>query len=597
MLTERRRRAFTPAFLSRVAIAWIAISAVLVAIRWSALSSGQFPDSDDIMRLIQVRDLLAGQSWFDVTQYRVDAVNGGVPMHWSRIVDIPIVLTILALTPFVGAASAETAALVIVPLLTLGLTLLLCARIAWRLLGDEVTTLTILVMAISLPILFKFGPMRIDHHGWQIVCALVAVNGLTARSDKVAGRMIGASLAVWLAISIEGLPVAAMFFAVLGLRWLQRHGDHVALVSAIRTLAVTSAALFVATRGIFDYATYCDAISPLHIAMFGWAAMVLTTTSRIRPIGPGLIWGGMIVAAGGAGAMLLTAAPQCVTGGGFAQLDPLVAYYWHSNVLEGMPIWRQEPDIALRFMVGPLIGLIAAVNLIGQSRDWTRRFWREYALILMASVLVSVFIARAGSLACALAAPPLAWQLRVWLLSFRSSRRPVSRVTAMAGLAIALIPTLPLIVLTKAMPAEASGGEPQDAGALASYRPDCRVERAAEVLEPLAPGEVFASFELSPYLLFADHTVVATSHHRGNEGMRFLIATSLGSSDAARKALVERGTEYVALCPEQAEARLYSKAAPDGFVAALRGDTVPDWLEPLPVRNGSTLRLWRVRSE
>jgi len=30
----------------------------------------QFPNPDDTMRLLMVRDFLAGQSWFDTTQYR-----------------------------------------------------------------------------------------------------------------------------------------------------------------------------------------------------------------------------------------------------------------------------------------------------------------------------------------------------------------------------------------------------------------------------------------------------------------------------------------------------------------------------------------------
>ena len=46
-------------------------------------------DNDDRMRLVVVRDLLAGQSWFDTTQYRL-GLAGGTLMHWSRFVDLPI---------------------------------------------------------------------------------------------------------------------------------------------------------------------------------------------------------------------------------------------------------------------------------------------------------------------------------------------------------------------------------------------------------------------------------------------------------------------------------------------------------------------------
>ena len=202
MLVERRRTAFPVEFIARVGIAWAIVSALLLAINWSAIANSRFPDPDDIMRLVQVRDLIAGQGWFDHTQYRVDAAGGGVPMHWSRLVDLPLAIIIVALTPLIGASAAESFAVVFVPLLTLGIAMLLAARISWRMLGDEEATLTTLVVALSIPVLFQLGPLRIDHHGWQIVCALAAMNGLMARSPKVGGAVIGSSLATWLSISM-----------------------------------------------------------------------------------------------------------------------------------------------------------------------------------------------------------------------------------------------------------------------------------------------------------------------------------------------------------------------------------------------------------
>lgn len=46
------------------------------------------PDTDDAMRLVQIRDLLAGQGWFDMSQHRLMPPNGA-GMHWSRLVDAP----------------------------------------------------------------------------------------------------------------------------------------------------------------------------------------------------------------------------------------------------------------------------------------------------------------------------------------------------------------------------------------------------------------------------------------------------------------------------------------------------------------------------
>lgn len=595
MLVERRRAAFTINFLVRLGLAWLAVSAMLVAINWSAIAALRFPDPDDTMRLIQVRDLLGGQAWFDLSQHRVDAPGGGVPMHWSRLVDIPLALVIMLLTPILGPENAETAALVIVPLITLGLSMMLAARIAWRLLGDEEAILTSLVLAISVPVLFQLGPLRIDHHGWQIVCALAAVNGLMARSPVLGGRIIGASLATWLAISLEGLPLAAIIFAVIAVRWLRHRDARVMMVGAIQSLALVSLALFLLTRGIDDLALYCDAISPVHLAMFLWGAVVLTLFAKFEPMPRGILLFGFAIAGGGALAGLLMAAPQCASGAGFSALDPIVAKYWHANVLEGMPIWRQSLSTALQYAVTPLIALVAAIALAARSRDWLRQFWFDYAVILAGAFVVSIFVSRAGAVACVLAAPPLAWQLRQWLRAIRTMEQPAPRIVAMVGVVCALLPAFPAILLANAMPARASlGGVPD----VAVKAVDCRMQDAGPVLAKLPKGEFFAPMDIAPELLLTtDHTVIATGHHRGNAGMRVLMETALGSPDAAKAVLAKRGTAYVALCPALGEARMYAKIAPEGFVADLIDGDAPGWLEPVALDQGNGLKVWRIRPE
>ncbi|WP_108789752.1 hypothetical protein [Erythrobacter sp. Alg231-14] len=595
MLVERRRAAFPLEFLGRVGIAWAIVSALLLAINWTAIATGRFPDPDDIMRLVQVRDLIAGQSWFDLAQYRVDAANGGVPMHWSRIVDLPLASVIVVLTPLIGVSNAETAALVGVPLVTLGLAMMLAARIAWRLLGDEEATFTSLVVAISVPVLFQLGPMRIDHHGWQIVCALAAMNGLMARSPKIGGWIIGGMLATWLSISIEGLPLAAVFFCVLALRWLRDRDARVWLVSAIQSFALVGAGLFLVTRGVADLMTYCDAISPLHLGMFAWGAVVLTVLSRFEPAPIGVVLAGFGVAGGGALAMMVYTAPQCATGGGFADLDPVVAQYWHANVLEGMPIWRQSITTALQYAVTPIIACLAAINLATKSRDWLRRFWGDYAIILAAAVLISVLVSRAGAVACVLAAPPLAWQLRQWLRAIRTMERPLPRMAAMVGVACALLPAMPAMILANALPAKANVGGPSNVAIKASQ---CQVVGADQVLASLLTGEVYAPLDIAPELLMhSDHSVIATGHHRGHTAMRFLIENALASEAEARDALNKRGTQYVAICPTMAEAQMYVRIAPQGFVAALVNDQAPSWLEPVTLSPENGLKLWRVAAD
>ena len=68
---------------------WGLACAILLWIMRDNIAAMSMLDADDYLRLQQVRDWLGGQSFFDVTQYRVDPPRG-LPMHWSRIVDLPL---------------------------------------------------------------------------------------------------------------------------------------------------------------------------------------------------------------------------------------------------------------------------------------------------------------------------------------------------------------------------------------------------------------------------------------------------------------------------------------------------------------------------
>ena len=96
-------------------LVFVLMAAGLVAKAW--LNAGKIPllnDTDDAMRMVQVRDLLAGQGWYDMTQWRLDA-PGGVFMHWSRIIDIPLVLLLKFFGFFLAPEQAERATRIAFP--------------------------------------------------------------------------------------------------------------------------------------------------------------------------------------------------------------------------------------------------------------------------------------------------------------------------------------------------------------------------------------------------------------------------------------------------------------------------------------------------
>ncbi|WP_370034409.1 hypothetical protein [Qipengyuania mesophila] len=591
MIVERRRSGWSAPLVLRTTFAWALVAALLLITHWAGIAARRFPDPDDALRLVELRDLIGGQGWFDLTQHRLDAPHGGVLMHWSRLVDIPLLLVVGMLTPLVGAASAEFAALVAVPLLTLYCAMLLAARLVWRMVDLEAATLAALVMALSAPLLFQFAPLRIDHHGWQVVCALAAANALATRSAARGGVMLGLALAVWLTISLEGLPLALAFCGIAALRWLRDPKESPLLVRTLQVLAFASLALFAATRGIGDLAPHCDTLSPPFLAVLCWSALGVTLLAAQRLPLSWLLGGFALTAAGGAG-ILLIGAPQC-TAGSFAAADPLVRQLWLSGLLEGMPFWRQQPASVLQLLVLPLFGLGAAWRLQLRSHDWLRRFWFDYLLLLLAALAMTCLVARAGAVAAALAAVPLGWQLREWLAALRGPSSLPRRSLAVTAILLAFVPTLPLLAWGDARHPEASLPPVGQASTRASA---CRVSTAARAIASLPRGEIAAPLDIAPALLVdTPHSLVASGHHRGSTGMRFMLDLFAADPERAHAMLIARGTRYLALCPGLAEIRLAAERMPGGLAARLQRGERPDWLEP--VDTGGPLLFWKIRPD
>lgn len=598
-LASRLASLFPRALLARVLPVWLLACVLLLATNASSILAGRYPDPDDQLRLVQVRDLLAGQPWYDLTQHRIDPLNGGVPMHWSRLVDLPIAVLILMLAPLIGTAAAELSAAIAIPLVTFGLAMLVAGRIAWRRFGSEAATFACLAMALAVPLVGQMRPLRIDHHGWQVVLALIAVGAVLMRRPRLGGWLAGGALAAWLAVSLEGLPMTAAVAGVAALHWL-RDGDRgVRLASLLQGLAVGSAVLFGATRGLGDLAAHCDAVSPAHLAAMAWAALAATAlaASPVRH-GPWIALGLGAIGATSLASFSL-AAPHCA-GATFDMLDPVVRQFWYQNVGEGLPIWRQDIPTALQCLIPPLIALWATRKLGLGAVGAERRWWTDYGLLLGGATALTIVVTRGAAVAAALAAIPLGWQLTRWLGDFREQASLLRKAAIVGSVTIALLPASPWALLSLARPAvpgnAASIELANSAGQAPGRASSCRIPEAAASLRALPKGNILAPLDIGPRLLLETrHTVVATGHHRGAKAMREVIDAFRGDAANARELTKRRSIDYLVFCPDLAEPGLYAYYAPNGFAAQLRRGQVPDWLEPVALPAGANLRVWKVK--
>ena len=582
------------AWAPQVLLAWLVMTFIAVVRARDEIAALSFGDPDDVLRLLQVRSLLGGQGWYDLAQHRIDPPLG-VVMHWSRLVDLPIAACVALLTPLLGAHTAEMAAVVIVPMLTLLAAVLLVGRLAARLAGPQAAFFAAMLWLISFPARNQIDPLRIDHHGWQIVAVLAALNGLVARDARRGGWLVGVSLGLGMAISLELLPFTALFAGVFALRWVTGRSERAWLVHMIESFALTSIVAFAATKGP-DLTSYCDAVSPVYLAGFTFAALLVGLAAKL-PRSHWLVELGVLgVAVLAGGGLFLVLAPQCSTGP-FAALDPMVRELWLANVLEGMPVWRQNGEVLVQMMIPPLFALGCTVALWRSAPRDKARTWFEIALLLAGSLAIAAAVARFSAVACALATLPIGCALRPLIDRMERLRGPLAKLLALLALVLVLVPGVGVLMAYKAVPSLRPAQSAADAAAAEKPYPQCGLPDSLDALASLPQGTIFAPLDMGPALLLhTPHKVVATGHHRAAEAIKDVL-TAFTAAPATAEPIVRRhGADYVITCDEIGETGVYKGKAPQGLTALLVQDKAPAWLEPVALpEEARTLKLWRVK--
>jgi len=577
-----------------VAAIWLLTSVILLWTSHDRVTGLVLWDADDYLRLQQVRDWLAGQSFFDVSQYRLDP-PAGVAMHWSRLVDLPLAGLMLLLQPVLGVVWAERIAILVVPLITLGGAFSAIALLTARLAGRRAALVAAMLAAMTPMLLFHDLPMRIDHHGWQTMFGLFAIASCFDRRARRGGILAGLAMALWLAISLEGLPMASAVAALLALRFVFAGADQDAFVRfRAFTLSLGSAGLllFAATHDTAAWQqTHCDAFGPAWFGPFALAPLMLGLMLPPAARRGAVSRLALLVMVGGVGvALTALIAPLCLHGP-FAALDPVTRHYWYDNVVEGLPIWRQAPETQLGLALFPPVGMIG--TLLAWRSATTRAAARNWLLMFVlgsASFGLALLVQRTGGFAHALGLPGAGWLLARGLAAVGAWRRALVRVPASVALILLISPVGETAVTQWAEWLAGSRVEkPKPREPLACAQ-RCDVFGA---INRQPRGYILAGLDITPSLLVATpHGYAGSGHHRGLAGIRRVIDSFIGDPDIAHRIMRAEGMGYVLIDPMGGEAMLYGESAPNGLMARLVAGRPPAWLRPVPLGT-SPFRMWR----
>lgn len=579
----------------RPAAAIFALMALYYASHVAPLFGGYLPGNDDMMRLQQVRDLLAGQGWFDVSQDRFLTPEGGA-MHWSRLPDAFLALVILALTPLVGQANAEAIAVAAWPFALLCLTSAALFLVLKRLgAGTLGATLGLVAFATGKSV-FQFWPGRIDHHGLELALMMTALAALLApRAGLAAGALAGACVVLLVNVAIEGLPYAALLVAGAAMGWIVRGMDEARRLTGFGLALAGTAALAYGldAPGMGAGRAVCDAYGSGHLVALVVGGLALAGLARSGARLGG--WGkrlGVSAAAGGLTAMAaLLAGPGCLLDP-YGNVHPLAAEAWLSVVGEArsLPaVFAGDITMAVSDYGLILAGLVAGAVMVWRAPEGLRLGRAlAFALLVFAS-LVAAWQVRGTLFAHILAAIPLGWAAGE-LVGWWRARRGVPVLLAMAAGVAAVSPVGWASLGDALAPPKEPGGT--------AYASVCREADAYEALAGLPDGAVFAPIDLgTSILVHTRHAIFAAPYHRNSAGIARAITIMRAEPETARAMLGDIGADYLVSCQGLAEVARYADSAPDGLGARLHAGDLPDWLEPADglTETDGVVRVYRVR--
>ena len=575
-----------------ILILWLAAT---VAMALPAMKSGIFDAmaTDDATRLVQVRDLINGQGWFDLFQYRLDP-PGGTSMHWTRVIDVPLAALILLLRPLIGTHAAEAATLFLWPTLLFAAALVLVAAIARQLSGGvmHAQALAVMLAALSAPALVHFRAGAIDHHNAQIDLLLALVL-LTSQIEQslVKAALAGLMASLSLAIGIEMLPaIAAIGLAVFGLFVLRGAILSRQIFSFGSALAGSSLLLATALLPLPSLALpVCDTLGGpvlLLTAGGGMSLVIMVAVDRYHStMSLRLITGtasaiALVIA-------FLSSFSECIASP-YAQLDPLVMSIWADQVAESISLAKSlqlSPQKVLGFYGFAMMTMGFASAALIKCAPAERFRWIVGTVTLAALVGLGVWEVRAMAAASMVAAPLLAASLTVLWPTLATGRSML--------LAFAMSPVSLGLLGLSAKPLIYAIFQPQMA--IAEDAPRCDTVSDVVSLAQLPKGRVMAPIDLGPAILAnTDHDIFAAPYHRNNDGILAMLELMLAPVPTARQILWDRRVDYVVVCTAAPEKDFVSRA-PDGLRARLRRGEIPDFLEPLDVDPTHKISVWRVR--
>ena len=574
-----------------VLITWLLLCGWFVTDRWTEIRLFALGDTDDNMRMSQVRALLNGQDWFDLRQHRLNAPFGA-NIHWSRVVDLPLAGLILALRPLLGGAGAEKWAVALAPLVPYLLALFSVALTVRRLVDPRAYVLAFAALFFAGSTNGMFMPERIDHHGWQLAMLALAVAGIADPKRIRGGLTLGFATALSLTIGLEMMIYLAIAGAAMVLFWIAERDERQRLGAYAVALASGTAVGFLLFASYANRLAVCDALSPVWLSDALLGGALLFALAWLSPND----WKRRLALAAAAGVAVAAFHalmwPHCLQR--LEGVSPEVERLWLSHVREARPVYRHGSQVAALILALPLTGAVGWLLLLWRNSGDRELIRRTLAAAIpgFAATALLFWQTRTGPAAQMLAATgaaaliwvvvPLAWNSR-W-----SAVRILGVVLAVVVGAGAAVP-----LVVDYMPVKK-----RTAREVAIDRANrlCNSLWGYRAIAKLPKGTMFSFVDAGPRLItVTHHNGIIGPYHRNGQQIADVMNAFRGSADQARTLIAKYNSDYLMTCPNSSTTTIFLSEAPKGFYAQLNRGEVPGWLTPVELPEDSPFKVWKVR--
>jgi hypothetical protein len=570
-------------------LVWLVVATQLLWMYW-AETAKVLGDADDAMRLLQVRNLLGGQSWFDLHEPRLQPPSG-YDTHWSRLIDGGLAGLYLIFRLIAEPALAERLMRVVWPLLWLLPAMAGTLALAWRLAGRPAAIVALLLLLMGLPAFMQFKPGRIDHHDVQITLAILTLAAaIWADRIRWAGWAAGVLSSLALAIGVEGVAFIVLGGALLAARFAsdRRHGE--ALARYGYSAAASIALVFVTSIAPHLWmASACDAmaINSALPALLGTIALGIAG-HRLALERLGVRCGAITIAAGLAIATFVLLEPQCLKGP-LAMVDPTVRPIWLAHVSEAQSLLdsaRRNWGSGFGIAIYPFVALVCGFVVARDERVRYDSGFLGLAAALLIAIAMTMVAVRAATYALWFSMPFVAAAMLPLFTRLRLESLPAK--------ALVTIPFTPVVLAGAIVATIEAAGAPQETGGTGN--PECFEIKNYASLARLPAGLIITDVDYGPFVLaLTPHSVLAAPYHRLSFGIVASHQVFNSPPDRAREILRQAQANYVMICGTRGAPDKSANDSQRSLWTQVKGGNIPSWLEP--IAGTEPFNVYRVRPQ